>query len=352
MPVMGYWSRGKMMKIRDYIVMTGTACALTAAMQGFAQTDEPEETEPAIVEMVEQALEQDAARGEKGFDLLVRALSVSGAAEVKNPDTGAFAPMLKNKAYPLGSVFRTGAGGTAVVVFSGAESVQMFENTEVVVLASKDNAKGRCVRLVSGRIKTFLKDNLPEGQFGVETPNASCKNMAGRADFSLTMEGENERFQAATITGTVRIEGPQYTIGALRAANTVNVLTAPNRSLSHLTGVSGDYKITLDNETDNPVVYDMSPKAVVKIWREAASVGGNMVVSTLVVSPTGKAKHRISFVVGRPNIFPSEDEVPEVEAEPELPNLLQATAKEKAPAKKAKAAADDDAAAEEEDAEQ
>jgi len=331
------------MKIRDYIVVTGTACALATAMQGFAQTDEPEETEPAIVEMVEQVIEQDAAKGEKGFDLLVRVLSVGGSAEVKNPDTGAFAPMMKGKAYPLGSALRTQAGGSAVVVFSGSESVQMFENTEIVVAASKDSAKGRCVQLVSGRIMTFLKDNLLEGQFGVETPNASCKNMAGRADFSLTAEGDNERFQVATITGSIRVEGPQYTIEALRAANTVNVLTMPDRSLSHLTGVKGDYKITLDNGTkDSPVVYDMSPKAVVKIWRQAAPVGGNLVVSTLVVSPTGKAKHHISFPVDRENFVPTEGDNVEPEAdEPDLQILLTAG---KGPAKQAK---DDDAAEEE-----
>jgi len=330
------------MKIRNYIVLAGTACALVA-MQGLAQTEEePEEEMDIAAAEIEQAIEQNAAKGEKGFDLLVRVISVRGAAEVKNPDTGVFAPMQKNKAYPLGSVFRTGAGGEVVVIFSGSESVQMFPNSEIVVLASKDNPKGRSVQLVSGRMLTFLKDNLLEGQFSVETPNASCKNMAGRADFSLKMEGENERLIVAAITGTIRVEGPQYTIAALRAANTVSVLTTPNRSLSHLTGEKGDYQITLDNETDSPVVYDMSPKAVVKIWREAAPVGGKMVVSTLVVSPTGKARHRISFVVGRKGIFSPEEGVDtEAEPEPELPVLVQAAGKEKAPAKQAAADEDD-----------
>ena len=68
------------MKIRDYIVMTGTACALVTAMQGFAQTEDADE-EDAVVEMVEQMIEQDAAKGERGFDLLVRAISVRSAAE-------------------------------------------------------------------------------------------------------------------------------------------------------------------------------------------------------------------------------------------------------------------------------
>jgi len=354
MPVMGYGSKGKIMKICDYIVMTGTACALATVMQGFAQTDEPEDLdESSIVEMVEQVIEQDAASGERGFDLLVRAISVRGAAEVKHPDTDVWAPMQKNKAYPLGSVFRTGRGGSAVAVFSGSESVQMLENTEIVLLASKDNPKGRGVHLVKGRIKTFLKDNLLEGLFSVETPNASCENMAGRADFYLTEEKEHERLQIATITGSIRVEGPQYTIGALRAANTVSVLTARDRSLSHLTGEKGDYQITLDNEGDTPVVYDMSPKAVVKIWREVAPISGKMVVSTLVVSPAGKARHRISFVVGRGDIFKSGNAADdESEQEAELPVLIQAPGKEKTPANQVPVEEADDAFAEDESLEE
>ena len=210
-----------------------------------------------------------------------------------------------------------------VVVFSGSESVQMFENTEIVVLADGSNPKGRCARLVSGRIRTFLKDNLQEGQFSVETPNASCKNMAGRADFSLEIGGENERFEVKVVTGSIRLEGPQYTIGALRAANTVNVLTTSNRALSHLTGVSGDYKITLDYEADAPVEYDMSPKAVVKIWREIAPLGGSTVVSVLAVSPTGKARHRFAYVLGRGDILDSKDIESEADPETDLQILLQ-----------------------------
>jgi hypothetical protein len=178
-------------------------------------------------------------------------------------------------------------------------------NTEIAVLAGsgRDSLKKRSVRLVSGRIRTSLKDNLLDGLFSVETPNATCKNMSGRADFSLLMDGENEILEVKVITGALRMEGPQYTIAALRAANTVNVLTTPNRALSHLTGVSGDYRITLDNETDSPVIYDMSPKAVVKIWRTVPEVGGNLVVSTLAVSPTGKARYRFAYVVGRGDMF-------------------------------------------------
>ncbi|MCL1920143.1 MAG: hypothetical protein FWG50_03550 [Kiritimatiellaeota bacterium] len=326
------------MKIHNGRVVAGFVCVLATAVPAFAQLEDgAEEADPVVVE---QVAGQGAGKEEKGFDLLVRATTVRGEVEVMNPDVGTFGPVQKGRAYPLGSVFRTGASGYAVLSFSTTERVELLENTEVVVLAAENDPKARSVRLVSGRLNTGLKDTLLEGQFSVETPNASCKNMAGRAKFSLTMTEEIEELEVATVTGVIRVEGSQYTIEALRAANTVNVQTSPGRSLSRLTSESGDYRITLENGTDEPVVYDMSPKAVVKIWRETAAVGGRMVVSTLVVRPTGTAAHRFAYAVGRDNIQTGELVPPDTVDDTIMVDLLKTDDKPKKPVKPAAGAAD------------
>ncbi|MEI7901142.1 MAG: hypothetical protein WCK89_12895, partial [bacterium] len=197
----------------------------------------------------------------KLFEPLVRVMSIRGICEVKNPDVGSFQPAANNKAYPLGSTLRTGLGGSAILVFSSQESVQLLENSEVVVTSLEKNPTGRSIRIVSGKVKTNLRDNLPEGSFGVETANASCKNVVGRIEYTLAADATLETLQIAVITGSARIEGSQYQIPALRAANTVNIQTAPDRSLSRLAGVSGDFAITLENGTETPVNFGMSPKA-------------------------------------------------------------------------------------------
>jgi len=340
------------MRIRDYM-MTGAVCVLATAMQVLAQADDADEADnPVVTNPVGGVAGQDAGAADKGFDLLVRAEFVRGEVQVLNPDVGTSAPVVKKKAYPLGSSFRTGKGASMTLFFSANEYIELLENTEVVVLASKDDPKARSVRLGSGQIKTFLKDTLPEGQFSVETANVRCKNLAGNGRFSLTMDGEAENFQAATIRGTACVEGDQYTIEALRAANTVSVLTTPNRALSRLTSVKGDFKITLDNGTAKPVEYDMSPQAVVKIMRDAAPVGGRQIVSTLVMSPTGKARHHFTYAVGRGDIVVGETIDPDAEQQLDAGMILVPTeAKEKqakpAPeakknAKPAKANAGDD----------
>jgi len=328
------------MTIRDYM-MTGAVCVLATAMQVFAQAEDAQEADPVVVApdgKAEQGgiTEQGGKKDDKGFELLVRVTTVRGEAMVLNPDVGTATQVVKNKAYPLGSTFRTGRGGSVSVSFSGSLTeniVEMLENTEAVMLAPADNPKARAVRLVSGRIKTNMKDNLLEGQFSVETPNAKCKNMAGKGEFSLTMEGENEIFQAATIRGSAYVEGPQYTIEKLEAANTVNVLTTPNRALSRLTSEKGDFKITLDNGTEDQVIADMSPKAIVKIMRSVAPVGGRLIVSTLVMGPTGKARDHFTYAVGRGDIVPKASDAvsKDVEKDLNLKKLLGIEEKETKP---------------------
>ena len=281
------------------------------------------EKTPAATEKAPAAEPQQAA---KLFEPLVRIMNIQGACEIKNPDVGKFVPAQNNKAYPLGSVVRTSPGSSAFLVFSAQESAQLLDNTEVIISAMEKNPLARTLRLVSGKVKTSLRDNLPEGSFSIETPNANCKNVAGRGEFTLTSEATVETFQAATITGSALIEGPQYRIPALRAANTINIQTAHDRSLSRLTSVSGDFAMSLENGTDTPVTYGMSPKAVVKIWRENAPVGGRPVISTLVVSPTGKAVHRFAYAEGRANLATGEliaaAQESEAKEKEELPVLL------------------------------
>ena len=311
-------------------VFRASVCAVAVSLVSpvYAQDEQPAAApaEPAAA----PAADQQQAQPAPAFSLLVRVMSIQGVCEVNNPDVGKFMPALNNKAYPLGTTIRTGVDSSALLVFSDRESVQLGANTEVLIASADKAPNSRVVRLVSGKIKTDLRDNLPEGSFGVETPNASCKNVAGRGEYTLTTEANNETFEAKTITGSARIDGPQYHIPALRAANTVNIQTAQDRSMSRLTSVSGDFAILLEKGAEEPVNFGMSPKAVVKIWRENAPVGGRAIISTLVMSPTGLVRHRFAYAEGRANIATGELVAAQAgdEKAEDLPVLLSTEKKE------------------------
>lgn len=284
----------------SYMKVVGVV-SLSLTLPLLAQ-DDASGVQPAPAVTPSGAVTQPASTNkpaEKVFDILARALSPRGIAEVNNPDIGAFQPVLSNKAYPLGSTFRTGPSSSLMVHFSLGDGVQLMENTEVVVLADPQKPDARAVTIVRGQLRTFMRDNMPEEMFSVLSPNAVCKSLAGRAEITLGVKEGQEELVVATITGSLLMEGQQFSIPTLRAANTVNILTATNRSLSRLISEKGDFKVVLSTGTEFPVSYDLSPRAVIKIWREAAPVGGRTIVSTLVVGPSGTARHRFVYAVGR-----------------------------------------------------
>lgn len=296
-----------MMKQAGFFRTSVCAVAAVCMTAVHAQDQDVEAEEAAAEEEAAPAAEQQPPEAaNKIFMPLVRVTLIRGAVEVKNPDVGSFAAAIENKVYPLGSQFRTGADSSVSLVFSNQESVQLLASTELTALAPENNPDGRVVRLHSGKIKTSLREALPDGCFGIELPNAIGKNMAGRGEYSLAADANTESLRIRTITGSAWIEGPQYHIPALRAANIVDIQTSADRSFTRLTSVSGDFAISLSKGEDGPVVYGMSPKAVVKIWRENAPVGGRPVISILVVSPTGIAKHRFAYAEGRPGIATGE----------------------------------------------
>ena len=343
-------------------VLTAGVCAMAlsmVALNGFAE-------EAAGAAAPADGATEAPAAPQKIFEPLVRITSIRGVVEVKNPDVGTFAAAVVNKTYPLGSVFRTATDATAILVLSRQETVTLSAATEVAVGAPKKNPDARVVRLIAGTIETNVRDNPPEGAFNVITPNAILKNIAGKGKYTIFTDPNGESFQIATVTGSATIIGPQFEIPALRAANTLDVQTAQDRSLSRLTSISGDFSVKLANGDKEPVAYTLSPKAVIKIWRENAPVGGRQVVSVLAVSHTGTAEHRYAYVVGRPNLAtgeqvkqPEKTEEDAADADAKLQSLLPAKAGEKPAvdkpaegeakpaAEEAKPAADEKPAAEE-----
>jgi hypothetical protein len=218
-------------------VFRASVCAVAASVLTTvcAQDAQPVVEQPAATPAVAAAPADavapavaEPAKPAKLFDPLVRVMNIRGVCEVKNPDVGSFQPVLNNKAYPLGSSFRTGLGGSAVISFSAQESVQLLEGSEMVAACPEKDPDGRLVRIISGKVKTTLRDNLPEGVFGIETPNTICRNVAGRGEITLSSDANTETLQIAIITGSTRVEGPQYQVPALRAANTLNACREPD----------------------------------------------------------------------------------------------------------------------------
>ena len=280
------------------------ALAVLGAATVFAD-DDAEQEQPAADAQPAAEAENGEKAPDAGFFPMVKCFRPRGSVRVMNPDRGKFEPAVSDKMYPLGTQFETAAGSSVTVFLSEQDHVILQAETLVAV---KQGAKPemRVVAFSGGQIFTFFRDNTPEGMVEVQAPNAVLKNIAGKGDYTLKTAAGDESFRIVTITGNASVDGQQYSVPALRAANTLLVATEADRSMSRLTSESGEFAVVLEKGAEEPVSFKMSPRAVVKIWRQHAKIGGRLIVSTLAVNPNGVSVHRFAWAEGRPQVATGE----------------------------------------------
>ena len=235
------------------------------------------------------------------FEPLFRVITPKGACEVLVPGTGGYVPAQKGKAYPYGTAVRCGDNGSAVLMLSAKDALQLEANTSVELVEDAGGSGCKILRLHAGRLNT---------------PLAASYALAGTVKFGMatTAEGASLTVQADP-SSTAKIVGPQFIIPALANSAGTRIVTVPDNSFTRVENLQGEYPIMINRGTDEraPEEVDGLPnqdllrvettkRAAVKIWRSRAPVGGTLIVSSMITDPKGKVKETFAFAVGKPSL--------------------------------------------------
>ena len=242
-----------------------------------------------------------------------------GAAEVQLPGKD-WTSVEEGKFYPLGSAFRTRAGGKLTLAFGGDSSATISGESSFGTLAQALGETNRTVVLGSGELKLDLADNMPEGAFFVTAPDFVVRNPAGESRYTYEKTATGDRAVVRCVTGTLGLSGRHFDIPQMRAANELVLTGEHDHLVTVLENTSGDYVVKLDQgvrlvsqvsaegETEQKAVSDkaelkFSPKMKINIHRAVPAVGERMSVYILVFdaasNPMGPG---ISFCEGRAEI--------------------------------------------------
>jgi len=242
------------------------------------------------------------------FDVLFRVTHVKGVCQVRKPDASAFEPVVNGKAYPFGTVVRTGKDGEASLALSAEDILRAAPLTEVCVTepAGSSPCSNRVVRLAQGRLDVAVHEGLAEKALTIETEVASCDALSGRSSVEMnrTAKPSRERLDlrllVRTDSGNLRVSGPQFQVPKMKAGSAVRIESSADRSVTRIVNEANDFKVDIDNGTDTPVSLETSPRGAVRICRQHAPVGGKLVVSVLETASDGKGKGNFAFVLGEP----------------------------------------------------
>lgn len=246
----------------------------------------------------------------QSFDILFRLSGVKGNCHVKKPDAAVFVPAINGKAYPFGTMVRTGSDGETFVILSPDDSLRMLPQSELAVFEPEGTLSNanRIIRLDQGRLEISLRDNLLEKSLVIDTPVASCDSFVGRSRIELWKGKKLAKDKldllllVRTENGTIRVNGPQFSVPKMKSGSALRIESSSDRSITRIINESNDYLVNIENGTDTPVPLETNTRSTVRICREHAPVGNKLVVSVLETAPDGKGKGNFAFVLGDPTL--------------------------------------------------
>ena len=289
--------------------------ALLAACALFAQEEE-QSTENAGEQAIPKVAERSAS---EIFSTLPFCREVIGQVEVLKPGASGWSHVEDGRFYPLGSSYRAGVGGHAVIAFGKNASVTIDSGASFETRAQPLGGRSRTIVPLSGTVVLSLPDNLPEGAFFVTTPGFTVKNLAGSSKYVYSDKGDGFDASIRCVTGTMEVEGRHFSIPKMRAANEFRIRCTHDNLVTILYGVSGDYIVKLDQgvATTSDIADDgtrvekvgalaldwhLTPETRIQIDRAVPSIGEKMSVHTMAFDATGTLQSERSFCEGRAEV--------------------------------------------------
>ena len=310
------------------LAMAVVSCAWAQeAAEGSSSTPAEASSENATSESTAEGDKSAVAPAPAGKEFrflpLMRCVVVRGGRAEICPQGGTPQEAVQGRYYPFGSEVRlsdAAADATASFEIGEKATISVMGNGAFATREIAIGEKTRTVLLKSGTVVLDLPRSLKDGLVSVASPDFVCRDLAGESRFECGETADGREVVVRVVTGSLALEGRQYKIVRMGAANQVRICTSPDALLTSLRGESGDYKVLLDcgvksvldpetgKEKDVPqtIDYSLSPKCAIKIWRKvsekSAGGSGRMAVAIQTFDAQGKDKNFRAFFEDRSNV--------------------------------------------------
>lgn len=272
------------------------------------------------------------ARGKRLFTPLPFCSLLEGVGEVKKPG-GAWESVSEGKFYPLGSMFRTTDKSSRMVIqfggtFAGAIDPAAKESDAPKVeirygaacfgtIPQPIGSTKREISLQSGIITVKMPGNMPEGSFSISAPGFTAVNPKGESRYYYEKTADGEVAVVRCVTRSLSVKGRHFEFPELKAANEFKIRTSQDQLFTGLYGKSGDCAVRLDQGqkkvikdfrtgeseiVSKPLVWKLTPKTAVRIYRAKPDLAKDMSVTVMTFNANGTMCNRCAFTENRPEI--------------------------------------------------
>ena len=270
---------------------------------------------------------------------------INGTCSIIRPGATQPEPATSQKVYPFGTLVMVASGDTDV---SFAGTCQLKLETGGSLLFKESAVPGKADILFETSSKAGLRvvydsEDLPSS-FRVVMTCGTLSEVSGRLDVQIASGKEGNRLAVTSVGGDGVLTGPQYSIEKFKRGGVAEVGTVSDGSYTIIVNRAGDFDLTLEKGSDEPMKLSTKIGATVKIWRRVVEESGKLAISTLIFNADG-TDAGFSYLQGQPAIIEESKSARRAEAEAKL--AAQQPAETKAAGKGAGDSESDDATASE-----
>lgn len=205
-------------------------------------------------------------------------------------------------AYPFGSriAVQDGEGAKVMVYLAPSEAIRLGQGSDVIIENDPETAGAKRIRLFAGRLETsFTKDDKAVLPVSIVAPSAVFDDIDGRVAVSATATAKAAKSTVNVSDGKVTVHAPQLRPSRLGNSASLSVETLADSSFTMIEGLSGDYKLFLENgnEADYETAFHTGSR--VKIWRSWAPLSKLLAVSVLIANVDGAVADSYAFNEGQ-----------------------------------------------------
>ena len=205
------------------------------------------------------------------------------------------------RAYPYGTrILVPGDGGKVSVSLAPNESLLLGNGCEVLVENDPEKAGAKRIQVFAGQVETmFTKDEESVFPVSIVAPSAAFEDLDGRVYVSVGAGPESVKSAVRVADGKVTVHAPQLLPSRLGNSASLVVDTKTDGSFTTIEGLSGDYKLLLEN--GNAPAYEAAfhVGSRVKIWRSWAPISKLLAVSVLIANVDGAVADSYAFNEGQ-----------------------------------------------------
>ena len=236
------------------------------------------------------------------FSPLFRVGKGSGDFAVKLPGRE-FEPGIANHAYPFGSEISVGKGAKLSVFLAPSHQIHFSPNARFVLRDDPDVSGAKRIDLLAGSLETFLEnDDESVYPLVVDTPAARFDDFDGSVVIGAAVHPGESLSSAKVLQGKVTVQAPQIPSSRVGTGVSFAIQTRSDLSYTEVVGAAGDFQLSLEHGSADPVQAPFTAGSRAKIWRKRSPVTGHLAVSMMVANADGAVSASYAFTEGQPPV--------------------------------------------------